>query len=74
MNLYMMLAGGRHYLIAARRLSSAMRIAADLVQDLEVEDETRVEDARGRIAGVTLQEAGVAPANMVEGPVNGSRL
>lgn len=74
MNLYMMLAGGRHYLIAARKLSSAMRISADLIQDLETGDESHVDEARARITGISLQEAGTAPANMIEGPVNGTHL
>jgi hypothetical protein len=74
MNLYMMLAGGRHYLIAARSLSRAVRVAADLVQDLEADAEVQGEGDPALAFGITLQEAGSAPASMPEGPVDSARI
>jgi hypothetical protein len=74
MKLYLMLAGGRHYFIVAGKLSSALRISADLMQDLESNDGSEIDGIRPRIMGIMLREAGPAPANMIEGPVNGTRL
>jgi hypothetical protein len=74
MNLYMMLDGGRHYLIAARKLSRAMQIAAGLLED--VDSSPQIVDASNArdLCWVVLQEAGTAPGSLNEGPVDGARL
>jgi hypothetical protein len=74
MNLYMMLAGGRHYLIAARKLSRAMHIAAGVLDDVDGSAEAIAASGADKLCWVVVQEAGSAPGTMNEGPVDGAHL